>query len=127
MSTCREMLHLGEMILRDGMFRGRRVIGKEALSMLWTPLTGPEVRNVSFVHDEPILYGAGVPVYSAGYDKEQELSEGTIYHEGAGTSVFLVDRKENMTAMFQTSFRHEFDWDVRAVKGIASILHSGIL
>ena len=127
MSTCREMLHLGEMILRDGMFRGRRVIGKEALSMLWTPLTGPEVRNVSFGHDEPILYGAGVPIYSAGYDKEQELSEGTIYHEGAGTSVFLADRKADMTAMFQTSFRHEFDWDARAVKGIATILHSGIL
>ena len=127
MSTCREMLHLGEMILCDGVFRGRRVIGKDALAPLWTPLTGPDVQNISYGQNGPILYGAGMPIYSAAYDQEQELSEGTIYHEGAGTSVFLVDRKENMTAMFQTSFRHEFDWDVRAVKGIASILHSGIL
>ena len=126
MSTCREMLKLGEMILNDGVYKDTRVIGKKALSLLWTPLTGADVRNVSFGMNDPIIYGAGVPVYSSSYDKEQELSEGTIYHEGAGTSVFLVDRKENMTAMFQTSFKHEFDWDARAVKGIASLIHSGL-
>ena len=127
MSTCREMLQLGEMILNDGVYKDVQVIGKNALSLLWTPMTGPEVRNISFGMNDPIIYGAGVPIYSASYDKEQELSEGTIYHEGAGTSVFLVDRMADMTAMFQTSFKHEFDWDARAVKDIASIIHSGII
>ncbi len=127
MSTCREMLQFGEMILRDGIYKDTSVIGKNALSLLWTPMTGADVRNVSFGMNDPIIYGAGVPIYSSSYDKEQELSEGTIYHEGAGTSVFLVDRKADMTAMFQTSFKHEFDWDARAVKGIATIIHSGIL
>ena len=127
MSTCREMLHLGEMILNGGIYHGTRVIGEEALSYLWTPMTGPSVHNISFGRDEAIIYGAGMPIYSSSYDHEQVLSEGTIYHEGAGTCVFLVDRSKNFTAMFQTSFRHEFDWDERAVKGLATIIHSGIL
>ena len=127
MSTCREMLHLGEMILRDGCYRENRVIGKKALSLLWTNMLSSEVRDVCFGRNAGIRYGAGVPIWSAEYDREQILSEGTIYHEGAGTCVFLADRKEDMTAMFQTSFRKEFDWDYRAVKGIATILWSGIL
>ena len=67
-----------------------------------------------------------MPIYSAEYDREQALSEGTIYHEGAGTCVFLVDRREDFAAMFQTSFRKEFDWDFRAVKGLATIIWSGL-
>ena len=59
--------------------------------------------------------------------KEQFLTEGTMYHEGAGTSVFLVDREKNFTACFQTSFRKEFNWDPRAVKDVASIIWSGII
>lgn len=127
MSTCREMLHLGEMILRGGSYRGNRVIGKKALSLLWTNMLSPDIRDVSFGRNTGIRYGAGVPIWSAEYDREQILSEGTIYHEGAGTCVFLADRQEDMTAMFQTSFRKEFDWDYRAVKGIATILWSGII
>ncbi|MBR4083614.1 MAG: beta-lactamase family protein [Lachnospiraceae bacterium] len=126
MSTCREMVHLGEMILRDGYYRGNRVIGKKALSLLTTNLLGKNVRDVSFGHNQPILYGAGVPIYSRNMDLEQILSDGTIYHEGAGTSVLLVDKEEDFVAMFQTSFRKEFDWAHRAVKGTASIIWSGI-
>ncbi len=126
MSTCREMMHLAEMILRDGMYRGRRVIGKKALSLLWTDMLPPDIRAVSYGMDSGIRYGAGMCIYSSDYDKEQVLSEGTIYHEGAGTSVFLVDRQEDFAAMFQTSFCKEFDWDARAVKEVATIIHSGI-
>ncbi len=126
MSTCREMVKLGRMILQNGFYNGRRIIGKNALSLLWTNLLKPGTLNVCFGQNRPIQYGAGVPVFSAEYDSEQILSEGTIYHEGAGTCVFLVDRKKNFTAMFQTSFRKEFDWNWKAVKGIASIIWSGI-
>lgn len=126
MSTCREMIHLGEMILRDGYYRGNRVIGKKALSLLWTNLLDHDVLDVTHGRRAKLQYGAGVPIYSSGSDLEQILSEGTIFHEGAGTSVFLVDREEDFAAMFQTSFRREFDWDHRAVKGTASIIWSGI-
>ena len=126
MSTAREMVHLGEMILRDGYYRGKRVIGKKALSLLWTNMLGEQVRDVSFGHNQRIIYGAGVPIYSQKMDLDQILSEGTIYHEGAGTCVLLIDKEEDFTAMFQTSFRKEFNWNHRAVKGTASIIWSGI-
>lgn len=125
-STCREMMHFAEMILRKGTYRGQRVLGKNALELLWTNLIPEHVRDVSFGRNAGIRYGAGMPIYSAEYDREQILTEGTIYHEGAGTSVLLIDRKEDFAAMFQTSFRKEFDWDYRAVKGMASIIWSGL-
>lgn len=127
MSTCRDMIKFGQMILQDGIYNGKRVIGKKALSLLYTNLLNPGTRNVTFGKDEAIMYGAGAAIYSAEYDKEQFLTEGTMYHEGAGTSVFLVDREKNFTACFQTSFRKEFDWDPRAVKDVASIIWSGII
>lgn len=126
MSTCREMVHLGEMILRDGYYRGRRIIGKKALSLLWTNLLNPGVLDVTYGKKARLQYGAGVPIYSSKSDMEQILSEGTVFHEGAGASVLLIDREEDFTAMFQTSFRKEFDWNWRAVKGTASIIWSGI-
>lgn len=126
MSTCREMVHFGEMILRDGYYKGRRVIGKKALSLLWTNLLSSKVLDVTHGRNVRLQYGAGVPIYSSKLDMEQILSEGTIYHEGAGTCALLVDREEDFVAMFQTSFRKEFDWDIRAVKGTASIIWSGI-
>jgi CubicO group peptidase (beta-lactamase class C family) len=126
MSTCAEMIHFGEMILRNGSYRGKRVIGRKALEFLWTNLLGEHVYDRTYDHNRQIMYGAGVPIYSKKTDWDMLLSEKTIYHEGAGTSAFLVDREEDFIAMFQTSFRKEFDWNHRAVKGTASIIWSGI-
>ncbi len=126
MSTCREMIHLGEMLLRDGCYRGRRVIGKKALELLWTNLLRDNVFDHTYDHNHRMMYGAGVPIYSRKMDLEQMVSEGVIYHEGAGTCMFMVDKEEDFVAMFQTSFRKEFDWNHRAVKGTASIIWSGL-
>ncbi len=126
MSTAYDMVQLGRMILQDGCYNGKRIIGKKALALLWTNQLETGILNVSYGKKELIQYGAGIPIFSFQYDREQILSQGTIYHEGAGTSVLLIDREENFTAMFQTSFRKEFDWNWKAVKGIASIIWSGI-
>lgn len=126
MSTCLDMVKLGRMILQDGVYNGKRIIGRNVLELLWTNMLKPGTLNYTYGKKDIIEYGAGVPIYSSKYDMDQILSEGTIYHEGAGTCVLLVDRKENFTAMFQTSFRKEFDWNWKAVKGVASIIFSGI-
>lgn len=126
MSTCSEMIHLGEMILRNGYYKEKRVIGKKALEFLWTNLLGENVYDRTYDHNRQMIYGAGVPIYSMKIDGDVILSEKTIYHQGAGTCMFLVDREEDFVAMFQTSFRKEFDWNHRAVNGTASIIWSGI-
>lgn len=127
MSTSREMMRFAEMLLRDGTYRGNRVIGKKALSYLGSNLLGKSVKDVTYDHNQTIYYGAGVPVYSREIDFGKMLSEHTIYHEGAGCCMFLADREEDFAAMFQTSFRKEFDWNHRAVMGTTSIIWSGIL
>lgn len=126
MSTCSEMIHLGEMLLRNGYYRGKRVIGRKALEFLWSNLLG-DVYDQAYGHNRLMLYGAGVPIYSKKIDADMMLSENTIYHEGAGTCALIVDREEDFAAMFQTSFRKEFGWDHRAVKATASIIWSGIM
>ncbi len=127
MSTCIDMIHFGEMLLRNGYYNGKRVIGKKALDFLRTNLLGEKICDCTYDHNRPMLYGAGVPIYSKKIDLDRILSENTIFHEGAGTSMFLVDREEDFVAMFQTSFRKEFDWNHRAVMGTASIIWSGIM
>lgn len=128
MSTGREMVKLGEMMLRDGQYRGNRVIGKTALSRLWTNLVGDHVVDECWDHSgRPVVYGAGMPVSTHKTDFEQLVSGHVIYHEGAGTSVFLVDKEEDFVAMFQTSFPDEDGWCHEAVKGTASIIWSGIM
>lgn len=127
MSTGREMVRLGEMLLRDGSYRGKRVIGKTALSWLWTNLVGEHVTDSCFGHRNlPVVYGAGMPIFTNKTDASQILSEHTIFHEGSGTCVFLVDKKEDFAAIFQTSFPDENGWCQEAVKGTASIIWSGI-
>ncbi len=127
MSTCSEMIHLGEMLLRNGYYNGKRVIGRKALEFLWTNLLAENVYDRTYDHNRQVVYGAGVPIYSKGIDLDMILSENTIYHEGAGTCAFMVDREEDFVAMFQTSFKKEFAWKHRAVKGTASIIWSGII
>lgn len=126
MSTGRDMIKFGEMLLRNGYYRGKRIIGKKALSMLWTNLVGESVRDLCWNHNRSVLYGAGVPIYTHKTDLEQILSDNVIFHEGSGACVFLVDKEEDFAAVFQTSFRKEFDWCHKAVKGSASIIWSGI-
>ena len=126
MSNCSEMIHFGKMLLRDGYYNGKRVIGRNALEYLWTNLLGEKVNDHTYGKNRPIMYGAGVPIFSKKVDLDKMLSENTIYHEGAGTCMFLVDREEDFVAMFQTSFKKEFDWNYRAVMGTASIIWSGI-
>ena len=126
-STCREMIKLGEMLLRGGYYRGKRVIGKTALSYLWTNLVGEYVVDCCWGHRaRPVRYGAGMSISTHKTDLDQMLSENVILHEGSGTSVFLVDREEDFAAMFQMSFPYEDGWNHKAVKGTASIIWSGI-
>ena len=127
MSTGREMVKLGEMMLRGGRYRGKRVIGKTALSFLWTNLVGDNVRDFCWGHPgNVVLYGAGMPISTHKTDCQQLVSEQVIFHEGSGTCVFLVDKEEDLVAMFQTSFPDEDGWCHTAVKGTASIIWSGI-
>lgn len=127
MSTGREMAHFGEMMLRNGYYKGHRVIGKTALSWLWSNLVAEGMTEQCWGHpDFPVLYGAGMPIATHKTDLQQLVSENVIYHEGSGTSVFLVDRQEDFIAVFQTSFPDENGWSHRAVKETASIIWSGI-
>lgn len=127
MSTGREMVRLGEMLLRDGYYRGTRVIGRKALDLLWTNMIPEGMRDYCFGHPGlPIEYGAGMAIVRKGKDLSVAVSDSVICHEGSGVCMFLVDREEDFAAVFQTSFPREGEWRWDAVKGTVSVLWSGL-
>ncbi len=127
MSTSREMVRFGEMLLRGGSYRGNRVIGRTACSYLWENLAGSGLVDHCWDHPGyPVVYGAGMPIMTRRNDLWQTASENVIYHEGSGLCVFLVDREEDFIAMFQASFPGEDDWRWEAAKGTISVLWSGL-
>jgi len=127
MSICREMVQFGEMLLRDGSYQGKRVIGRTALSYLWTNLVRDGLRDYCWGHPGYLVaYGAGVPIVRQREELQQIVSENVIFHEGSGSCAFMVDKKEDFVVMFQVSFPDEKTWYWDALKGTASIIWSGL-
>lgn len=127
MSTGREMVRLGEMILRNGEYKGRRIIGRKALDYLWKNQVSEKVKDECWNHPGyPVVYGAGMPIIQTDKDLLQVTSDSVIYHEGSGGCVFLLDKTEDFAAMYQLSFVREGDWCWEAMRGTASIIWSGI-
>ncbi len=96
--------------------------GENGIIMALDESCGDHVLDHCWGHSgRPVAYGAGMPIAAYKTDLEQLVSEDVIYHEGSGTSVFLVDKEEDFVAVFQTGFPDEDGWRHEAVKGTASI------
>ncbi len=127
MCTAKELVQFGEMLLNGGTYRGNRVIGKKALEYLFTNMIENNLRDHCWNHPgNRVIYGAGAPIMRCGLDRQQLVSNDVLYHEGHGACMFLVDRKENMVAVYQTRFVKDDDWYWEAVKGMTSVIWSGI-
>lgn len=125
--TLRELVQFGEMILNGGTYNGKRVIGKTALEYVWTDMIQGKLLDYCWDHPgNPVSYGAGVPMFKRSMDQQQLVTEGTLYHEGHGACMLLIDREEQMVAAYRTKFVHEEEWFWEAVKGTTSVIWSGV-
>lgn len=128
MCTAKELVQFGEMLLNGGRYKGNRVVGRKAVEYLWNNMVDGNLKD--FCWDHPgnrVVYGAGAPLLRREAHRQQLVSENVLYHEGHGACMLLIDREENMVAVYQTRFVNDEDWNWEAVKGTTSVIWSGIM
>lgn len=124
-STCRDLIKFGSMMLNNGVYNGKRIIGRKALEAMRRIHTAPEVRDHCWGRKETYHpYGLGPDIVSEA-DEQQIVTPGTICHEGYGTCCIMIDFKENFMAVWSAQFYGE-NWYIDALRNVASIMWSGL-
>ncbi|SFR80650.1 serine hydrolase domain-containing protein [Anaeromicropila populeti] len=125
-STCNDLIKFGNMLLNNGTYNGKRVIGRKALETMRRVHTSDKViSNCWGAKAEPHPYGLGPEVVQADC-KSQMITPGTISHEGFGTCCLMIDYEEKFVAVWTAQF-YEGDWYAHGLRNVASIIWSGIL
>ena len=123
MTPLEELVQFGMMLAESGMYNGRRVLSEASVKLLETNFLSVNMRDYCWDHGgKPVAYGAGCPVYVPGYEPWWTVGEHTIYHEGAGASMLLVNRRKRLAAAWITPFVERDRWCDEAVKGTASVV-----
>jgi serine-type D-Ala-D-Ala carboxypeptidase len=124
-STCRDLIKFGNMILNNGVYNGKRVIGRKALEAMRRIHTSPEVQDFCWGAQGVYRpYGLGPDVFIES-NISQLITPGTISHEGFGACCIMIDKKENFTAVWTSQF-YDGDWHAHALRNVASIIWSGL-
>lgn len=118
-----ELVRFGAMLAESGVYNGKRVLSEKSVEAMETNYLPPDRKDYCWDHGgRPVAYGAGCPVYVPGYETQWTVGARTIYHEGAGASMLLVNRKERLAAAWSTPFADQIGWCEEAVKGTADVL-----
>lgn len=118
-----ELVQFGMMLAESGVYNRKRILSETSIEMLETNCLPSNMKDYCWDHSgRPVAYGAGCPVYVPGYEPQWKVGERTIYHEGAGASMLLINRKERLAAAWNTPFVDKCGWCEEAVKGTASVL-----
>ena len=118
-----ELVQFGTMLAEGGVYEGRRVLSEASVALLETDFTPAEMRDYCWDHGgRRVAYGAGCPIYVPGFEPWWTVGEGSIYHEGSGACMLLINRKERLAAAWQVPFTDRHGWCEEAVKGTASVV-----
>lgn len=126
-STCSDMVKFGEMILNNGTYKGKRVIGRKALEFMRIDHTNPASKD--FCWGAPGIHrthGVGPDIFNINVNKQQLITHEVIGHEGYGTCCLMIDMKEKFVATWTAQFNGE-NWYIEALRNVASIIWSGII
>lgn len=124
-STCRDLTKFGNMLLNNGIYNGKRIIGRKAIEAMRKVHTAPEVKSYCWGEPgTPHPFGLGPEIIQENC-LTQLATPGTIYHEGFGTCCLMIDFKENFVAAWTAQF-YEGDWYAHALRNVTSIIWSGI-
>lgn len=117
-----ELVQFGSMLAENGSYKNRSVLSGDSMMLLGkNQLQG--MRDYCWNHGgRRVAYGAGCPVYVPGYEPWWVVGPGTIYHEGAGASMLLVNRAKRLAAAWVTPFCQRDGWCELAVKGTADVI-----
>ncbi len=108
-----ELVQFGMMLAAGGVYKGRRVLKETSVLKLEENQLPDGMRDFCWDHDgRPVAYGAGCPIL-------YPYGEGTIYHEGAGGTMLLINRKERLSAAWSAPFPNRDEWCDEAMIGTA--------
>lgn len=118
-----ELVQFGCMLAEGGMYKKRRILKEDSVLLLEKNQLPPGMKDFCWDHaGRSVAYGAGCPVYVPGYEPWWTVGEGTIYHEGAGASMLLINRAKKLAAAWSTPFCQKGEWCEEAVKGTAGVI-----
>ena len=118
-----ELLQFGMMLAEGGIYKGKRILSESSMEALEKNWLSPDMKDYCWDHGGKfIAYGAGCPIYISSYEPQWAVGEGTIYHEGSGACMLLVNRQKHLAAAWTTPFVDSEAWCQEAVKGTASEL-----
>ena len=123
MSTTQDILQFGIMLSEGGSYGGRQILQEHTLHYFEKNQLEPGVRDFCWDHGgAAISYGAGCAVLKSGYDCFFHAGEGTMYHEGAGPCMLMVNRREGLAAAWDAPFFTEQLWYAEPTRDTASII-----
>lgn len=123
MSTVQDLVSFGIMLSEGGIYKGKRILQEDSFRFLEENQLKEGIRDFCWDHGgSRISYGAGCPVYHPEFEQEMKVSERTFYHEGTGTCVLMVNRRDALAAVWNVPFQREDEWYAEAVKETASII-----
>lgn len=125
MSTLQDVLQFGHMLAEGGSYGGKQILQERSVLLFEENQLEPGVKDFCWDHGGvPFVYGAGCAVYNSSYEKELRLGEHTMYHEGAGPCMLMVNRKEKLSAVWDVPFWTEQEWYASPVRDTANIIWS---
>lgn len=122
-STVLDINKFGIMLLNNGTYNGKRILGRKAVEKMTALYTTPDIKDY--------CWGAGgvTRLYGLGPDLRNNLaslySKGTYFHEGAGGCCLIVDPVEKLVAAWFIPFCNDV-WCAHALYNASAIMWSGL-
>lgn len=111
MSTLSDIIRFGIMLAENGSYGGKQILQEESLRLFEKNHLKPGMRDFCWSHGGiPVAYGAGCVVHDSSINRELHVGEKTLYHEGAGACMLMVNRRERLAAVWDVPFWTEYDW-----------------
>ncbi len=123
MTPIEELVQFGMMLADGGIYEGKRVFEEASVEALETNWLPHDRKDYCWDHGgRSVAYGAGCPVYVPGYEPWWTVGERTIYHEGSGACMLMVNREKHLAAAWTVPFTDPCGWCEEAVKGTADVV-----
>jgi CubicO group peptidase (beta-lactamase class C family) len=122
-STAYDLNKFGVMLLNNGTYEGKRIIGRKAVEKMTSFYLTGDVKDYCWnAGGVPRLYGLGPDMR---YNLTTFYTKGTYFHEGAGACCLIVDPYERLVASWFVPFT-SYAWYAHALYNVAAIIWSGL-
>lgn len=122
-STAFDLCKFGTMLLHNGTYNGKRIIGRKAIEKMTALYTTPDIKDYCWGAE-----GVYRP-YGLGPDLRNNLAslytKGAFFHEGAGASCLLIDPVEKLVAAWFVPFTYN-NWYAHGLYNASTIIWSGL-